>query len=812
MFHIGVRVRGRSLSVYHPPWGQPIELILLEIQLTLSQELAKRVHSSPRQGLGLRSLLVFESHWTAYMAKDLAIGDLLIQIGLVDAGGLARAREAQEKSHCSLGKALASLGLVDEEAVSTALAEKLHLELLAPDMLEVSTGLAAILPADFCRKRVVAPLSVQGKVLRLALAYPMDYSTIQDVEFRSGKRVVPVIASETSILTMLKQIYPAEDQSQLNKLAAEVPEGEVEPLDESEFEVVDPDKLAQDTQMPPVVRLVNLILSGAAKEGASDIHMEPKENHLQVRYRVDGLLRDVIRVPKNQQEPTISRVKIISGMDITDRRRPQDGRSRFRFEGKRIDLRVSTLPTHFGEKVVIRLLDSKRAEITMEQLGLSAENLRLLQSMLSRPQGMILVTGPTGSGKSSTLYTALGWVKSSTKNIITVEDPIEYQLEGVNQVQINPKAGVTFAAGLRSILRQDPNVIMVGEIRDQETAGIALEAAQTGHLLLSTLHTNDAPATISRLLDLGIEPFLISSAVIGILAQRLVRKPCPACTIPHAPTPELIEKAGGLSQMPPDGKWVTGKGCDACRQSGFKGRLGIHELLPVNDEIRDLISRRAPEHEIRKAARGAGMRTLLEDGISKAAQGLTSLEEVLRLATSDGGGAQKAHAGQMAPVESTAHVSMETETDDTLPATSAESTSFSLSGEKERVLVVEDSRTIANVVKYFLEIEGFDVLLAKDGKTGLEMAKREHPHVIVTDYNMPGMDGLSMVKELRADPATRSVAVLMLTSEEGVDKETQALAAGVDDYILKPVEPRRLAARVKSVLARSKERQVAVSR
>jgi type IV pilus assembly protein PilB len=746
------------------------------------------------------------------MANDLAIGDLLIQMGLADVSGLARAREAQEKGRCTLGKALASLGLADEEALSTAIAKKLHLELFIPEMLEASTELAAILSVDFCRKRVVAPLSLRGKVLRLALADPLDYSTTQDVEFRSGKRVVPVIASETSIHAMLKQIYPAEDQSQLNKLAAEVAEGEVEPVDETEFEVVDPDKLAQDTQMPPVVRLVNLILSGAAKEGASDIHMEPKENHLQVRYRVDGLLRDVIRVPKNQQEPTISRMKIISGMDITDRRRPQDGRSRFRFEGKRIDLRVSTLPTHFGEKVVIRLLDSKRAEVTMEQLGLSSANLSLLQSMLSRPQGMILVTGPTGSGKSSTLYTALGWVKSSTKNIITVEDPIEYQLEGVNQVQINPKAGVTFAAGLRSILRQDPNVIMVGEIRDQETAGIALEAAQTGHLLLSTLHTNDAPATISRLLDLGVEPFLISSAVIGILAQRLVRRPCPACTIPQMPTPELIEKAGGASQLPADGKWVIGKGCDACRQSGFKGRLGIHELLPVTDDIRDLISRRAPEHEIRKAARTAGMRTLLEDGISKAARSLTSLEEVLRLATADGAGVQKEEVGQVSSAESIKPPSPEEETDDAITSVSSESISLSPSAEKMRVLVVEDSRTIAQVVKYFLEIEGFEVLLAKDGAIGLQMAKHEHPHVIVTDYNMPGMDGPSMVKALRADPATCGVAVLMLTSEESVDKETLALAAGVDDYILKPVEPRRLAARVKSVLARSKERQVALSR
>jgi type IV pilus assembly protein PilB len=587
----------------------------------------------------------------------------------------------------------------------------------------------------------------------------------------------------------------------------------VEALEDAEFEVVDPAKLAKDTKMPPVIRLVNLLLSGAAQGGASDIHMEPKETHLQVRYRVDGLLHDVMKIGKDQQDSIISRMKIISGMDIADRRRPQDGRSRFRYEGKRIDLRVSTLPTQFGEKVVIRLLDSKRAQITMQQLGLTPENQHTFESMLSRSQGMILVTGPTGCGKSSTLYTALNWVKSPTKNIITVEDPIEYQLEGVNQVQINPKAGVTFAAGLRSILRQDPNVIMVGEIRDRETAAIALEAAQTGHLLLSTVHTNDTPSTISRLLDLGIEPFLISSAVIGILAQRLVRKPCPNCATPQQPSDELIEKAGGRNQLPADGQWVVGQGCKECGETGYAGRLAIHELLLVTDEVRDLISRRAPDHEIRKAARAAGMRTLLEDGISKAAHGLTTLDEVLRFGMTEGSSAS-------AEVDPSSTIACPTSAAGAITGQAAnegptigrkEGSGSDNQTCKPRVLVVEDDRTTALVVKYFLELEGFEVLTAMDGASGLEVLKRERPQLVVTDCNMPGMNGMSMVKALRADPLTRDIAVLMLTSEEGVDKETEALAVGVDDYIVKPVEPRRLAARVKSVLTRSKERRQSVS-
>jgi type IV pilus assembly protein PilB len=748
------------------------------------------------------------------MSNDVIIGELLVRAGLIDSSALAQAREVQQKDGISLAKALETLRLADGGAVSAAIAESLHLELLCGDLPEILPEVVALLPGDFCRKRLVVPLSVQGNSLRLALANPMDYSTTQDVEFRAGKPVVAVVAAESSIQSLLDKFYPLDLTAEALKAATL--HGEVEELEDSEFEVVDPAKLAKDTKTPPVIRLVNLILSGAAQGGASDIHMEPKETYLQVRYRVDGLLHDVIRVGKDQQEAAISRMKIISGMDIADRRRPQDGRSRLRYEGKRIDLRVSTLPTQFGEKVVIRLLDSKRAQITMQQLGLTPENQHNFESMLSRAQGMILVTGPTGCGKTSTLYTALNWVKSPTKNIITVEDPIEYQLEGVNQVQINPKAGVTFAAGLRSILRQDPNIILVGEIRDRETAAIALEAAQTGHLLLSTVHTNNAPSTISRLLDLGIEPYLISSAVIGILAQRLVRKTCPSCAISQPPSAELIEKIGGRNQLPADGHWVVGRGCKACGDTGYAGRLAIHELLLVTDAVRDLISRRAQDHEIRRAARTAGMRTLLEDGVAKAARGLTTLDEVLRVAVIEGTDASpEGDALRNTEVAAAASTSRANTGQDASDAGTISDTQGSVDGNracKPRVLVVEDDGTTSQVVKYFLELEGFEVLIAKDGASGLETLRRERPQLVVTDCNMPGMNGMSMVKALRADPLTRDIAVLMLTSEEGVDKETEALAVGVDDYIVKPVEPRRLAARVKSVLMRSKERREAVSR
>jgi type IV pilus assembly protein PilB len=517
--------------------------------------------------------------------------------------------------------------------------------------------------------------------------------------------------------------------------------------------------------------------------------VEPNETFLQVRQRVDGLLREVLTIPHHLQDQAISRLKIISGMDIAERRKPQDGRCRLRFEGRRIDLRVSTLPTQFGEKVVIRLLNADKAVLPLEDLGLASENLRLLQTFLSRPQGLILVTGPTGSGKTSTLYAALNSIKSSTNNIITLEDPIEFQVPGVNQTQINTRAGVTFASGLRSVLRQDPNVILIGEIRDRDTANIALEAAQTGHLLLSTLHTNDAPGTITRLLDLDVQPFLIASTLVGIVAQRLVRRPCPSCAVPQPPSAEVVEKLGGPSRLPSDRQWVVGQGCEKCGNSGAKGRIAVHEILQVNDEVRELIGSRAAEHVIRKAARRGGMRTLLEDGIDKAAQGLTTLEEVLRV---------------VALGEAREVVSDLRSAEETLMPTADSVEAPGQSANHQRVLVVEDNATVRSVVTYFLELEGFDVIVAEDGRLGLDTALRECPDVIVSDVNMPGMGGLEMVKALRRDSRTASVRVLMLTSEASVEGETEGLAAGADDYILKPVEPRRLAARVKALLARSR--------
>jgi len=718
------------------------------------------------------------------------IGDLLIRQGVVDAEGMTRALAVPAAQATTIGRALATLGLAEESVVAAVIASALHLEFVDGELPAISEDVAKLLPAEFCRKARVAPLGWAGNVLRVAMSDPMNDSVLQDVRFRTGKKTVAVVATQAWVERLTAQIYPEIGAPSYDMLANVNPAGEVEAANETEYDLVDPATLEKDTKLPPIVRLVNLILSDAASAGASDVHIEPHEAFLQVRQRVDGLLRDVLTVPHHLQDQTISRFKIISGMDITERRKPQDGRSRLRFQGRRIDLRVSTLPTQFGEKIVIRLLNSDRAILPLDEIDFAPDNLRLMKSFLGHPQGMILVTGPTGSGKTSTLYTSLNAIKSSTNNIITLEDPIEFQLKGINQMQINAKAGVTFAAGLRSILRQDPNVILVGEIRDQETADIALKAAQTGHLLLSTLHTNDAPGTITRLFDLGIQPFLVASSLLGIVAQRLVRRTCQACAVPEELSAETIAKAGGHARLPRDARWLIGKGCAQCDQLGYKGRIAIHEVLEITDEIRELISSRGSEQAIRKAARRTGMRTLFEDGLEKAARGLTTLDEVLRITSRE----QESEMG----------VAHQPSTPATAPATSDAGTADEEAARVHRVLVVEDNATIASVVKYFLELEGFEVFLAGDGLAGLETAKRNHPDIIVSDVNMPGMGGVAMVKALRADAELSGVRILMLTSESSVECETEGLEAGADDYILKPVEPRRLAARVKALLARSR--------
>jgi type IV pilus assembly protein PilB len=730
------------------------------------------------------------------------VGDLLIGMGLVDASGFVRATEARAKHPATWARTLATLGLAEEARVSRVLATALHLDHVDGDP-SIDPNVAAMLPPELCRKRGVLPIRLDEGVLQVLVSDPLDYSILQDIEFRTGRKVVALVATETHIERLLDGVAPEAPLSVLDRLARVGHEAELEASALGEWELADVATLKKDSTLPPIIRLVNLVLSEAAAAGASDVHIEPQETTLLVRMRVDGLLREMLIIPKDLKDQTISRLKILSGMDIAEKRKPQDGRGRLRFDGRRIDLRVSTLPTQFGEKVVIRLLSGEVAVLPLAQLGFSDDHLRQMEGFLSRPQGMVLVTGPTGSGKTSTLYAALNAIKSLTNNIVTLEDPIEVQVAGINQMQVNPRAGVTFASGLRSILRQDPNVILVGEIRDTETAEIAMEAAQTGHLVFSTLHTNDAPATLTRLFDLGVQPFLASASLVGIVAQRLVRRICPHCATACEPDPEWVERAGGWPRLPVDAHWAVGSGCDACEGSGYKGRIAVHEIFRITEEVRDLINQRAPDHTLRHAARRAGMRTMLEDGVLKAAQGLTTLQEICRVIAQSDGGERVSESTVSAPAR-TIDVLHDGESVDS--AAGAQPTTSGDADRRRRVLVVEDSATVAAVVKYYLELEGFDVVLATDGESGLDAAFQHKPDVVVTDWNMPGMNGLEMVRALRRDPRSADTRVMILTAESSVESETEGLSAGADDYLLKPVEPRRLAARVKALLGRSHSR------
>jgi type IV pilus assembly protein PilB len=649
-----------------------------------------------------------------------------------------------------------------------------------------------VLQPSFCKTHQVVPVRDASAANAFVLSNPFNWELLDMLKKLAGQPAILLITEPENIAAVLfggsaeceKSPSATDRNADFNLMIDVNPEGEAAVDVESDYEDLEPYKLAKEAKLPPIIRLVNTILTDAVKTGASDVHIEPQETLLQVRYRVDGLLQDVLRIPKHLQPSTISRFKVISGMDIADHRKPQDGRSRLRFSGGRVDLRVSSLPTQFGEKIVIRILDSSKGHIGMDHLGLMPDNLRVLQRLLASPQGMILVTGPTGSGKTTTLYASLNWLKSPTKNVVTLEDPIEFKIAGLNQVQINPKAGMTFAAGLRSILRQDPNVILVGEIRDQETATIALEASQTGHLLLSTLHTNDAAATITRLLDLGIEPFKVASSVIGILAQRLVRRVCDACAVERPPMQDTVEKLGGSGRLPAGVRWKAGAGCGACQETGYKGRLAIHELLEMTEMIREMIVTRAADQAIREAARQSGMRLMMEDGIAKAAQGLTTLDEVLRVVPPDAA----SRSADVKTVGLSGRIS-----EGRTPPESARKAS-----EKASILILEDDPDTQALLKLLLENGGYETTVAGDGIEALMHLGKKDFDLIMSDITMPNLDGIELL-EMNNKKGIQ-IPVIFLTAQSGEEIEVKVLELGAADYLKKPIKKDILLMRVRKVL------------
>ena len=548
---------------------------------------------------------------------------LLIEQGRITQDDLRKVRRLQQERGERLERLLLDLGFISEEDLLPLLSTYLGIETIHRRDFPTAPLPLGNLNLKFLKHAKVLPLAQTNGTLTVAMSDPADYYTIQGLELATGLQIEPRLARERDVLEALETIYGGGDAA--GGATAETADTELEIFSDDEEDVNHLRDLASEA---PVIRFVNLLISRAVEQRASDIHIEPFENELKVRYRIDGVLHDVEAPARRLQAAIVSRVKIMSKLNIAERRLPQDGRIKLRLMGREIDLRVSTLPTLYGESVVLRILDRSSIVVTLGSLGFPEDTLALFDRLITKPYGMILVTGPTGSGKTTTLYGALDKINSPDKKIITIEDPVEYQLFGVNQIHVKPQIGLTFANGLRSIVRQDPDVIMVGEIRDAETAEIAIQAALTGHLVFSTLHTNDAAGAVSRLLEMGVEDYLLASSLLGVLAQRLVRKVCEKCRRSAEITPTVQRELGG------DGGPVQvyeGTGCEDCAQTGYRGRSGIFELLLMNDVIRPLILKRSSADMLKDAAVQQGMRTLREDGWHKVRTGVTTVAEVVRV-------------------------------------------------------------------------------------------------------------------------------------------------------------------------------------
>jgi type IV pilus assembly protein PilB len=547
------------------------------------------------------------------------LGELLLEVGAVDSSKVSAAMEEQVQTKERFGQVLIRLGLASQKDIGRALARQLGFPYVDLDVVVPQETALLAVPEHLARQFQIVPLELTGRSLKLGMVDPLDVRAVDDVCRYTGCDVETTVVTHDHFLRVLSA-YSGPDES------AGLLTGELATRADRDLDV----HLRSMIDEAPVVRLVDLLLLRAIRQRASDIHIEPQKQHVRVRYRTDGVLYNGMTLPRRLHEVAISRLKIMAQIDIAQRRLPQDGRIQLKIDGREIDIRVSTIPTVYGEKIVLRILDKSTGPLALDRIGLLPDDRRRLESLVRKPHGIVLLTGPTGSGKTTTLYGILSKINSTGSNIVSIEDPVEYQIAGVNQVQVNFKAGLTFAGGLRSVLRQDPDIIMVGEIRDEETARIAIHAALTGHLVFSTLHTNDAAGALTRLVDMGIEPFLVASSVVGVITQRLARRLCDRCKRPYPSQPELLQIPGALpaaGDLPVT--FYRSHGCDLCNDIGYRGRTGVFEIMVVDEAIKALVARGAPASMIKAEARRAGMRTLVQDGLQKAMMGITSPEEAL---------------------------------------------------------------------------------------------------------------------------------------------------------------------------------------
>ncbi|OLC88062.1 MAG: type II secretion system protein GspE [Gemmatimonadetes bacterium] len=714
--------------------------------------------------------------------------------------GLTPERLLALRGRAESGRTLWDCVVAEKIATDAQIIEKLchRFRLKVADPSRIDLTARDGVPEQLARRYHVLPLRLTDSFLELGTANPFDLDAEKALAFATAREIRLFLLAPSKIREKLDEMYKSE--TAINKLLEGMGDAEVlttlpdaphpEELNVSEA----------DASQKPVVRLVDMIISEGILSRASDIHVEPEEGGVAVRYRIDGVLRQVMKIPRQAGLPLISRIKIMSSLDIADRLRPQDGRARVAVNGQPIDLRVSTLPAQLGEKVVIRILDSRGTVKSLDTLGLNPGEAEAIKRLLENHEGILLVTGPTGSGKTTTLYSAINQIKSEGVNIVTVEDPVEYRMQGIVQVQVQEKAGLTFAAALRSILRQDPNVVLVGEIRDKETAQIAVQASLTGHLVLSTLHTNDAANAVTRLVDIGVESYKIAASLRGVVAQRLMRKLCPTCkeVWMEAP-PERLRR-----WIPKGTPLYRAAGCPDCAMTGYRGRFSILEILTMTPELERLIAAGEPADRIAEAAQRGGMKSLWDSGLAHVARGESTLDELTRVVDIPA----EAEAPRSTGAPNTVGVPLE-------PAAPV-STIFDLLEESapparrsgahgqpaSKVLLVDDEDSLRKVMRDLLERDGYVVTEARDGVQALDQVDRVGPDIIVLDLNLPGLDGYGVLSHLRSRPATANIPVIVLTAKGDEDNEVRVFELGADDFLTKPFRARALSARLEAVLGR----------
>jgi len=728
--------------------------------------------------------------------------------GVITAERVAELR-AKGGPYRTLWETLVAEKIASNEQILAALSTRFRLKIA--DVHQMKPEVKLKVPEQLARRFRVLPLVVTDSYLEVATANPFDLDAEKALAFATAREIRTLLLDPARIAEKLDELYRPDKA--LDKLL----EGMGSSADVVQLADQRPEELtvsAEQASQRPVVRLVDLIISEGILSRASDIHIEPEEGGVAVRYRIDGVLRQVMKIPRAAGIPLISRIKIMSSLDIADRLRPQDGRARVAVNGQPIDLRVSTLPASLGEKVVVRVLDSRATVKSLDGLGLNPDEIQGIKRLLEFREGIILVTGPTGSGKTTTLYSCINQIKSEGVNIVTVEDPVEYRMQGIVQVQVQEKAGLTFAAALRSILRQDPNVVLVGEIRDRETAQIAVQASLTGHLVLSTLHTNDAANAVTRLVDIGVEAYKIAAALRGVVAQRLMRRLCPTCkeVWMEAP-PERLRR-----WVPTGTPLYRAAGCPDCAMTGYRGRFSILEVLTVTPEVERTVAAGETADRIAEAARRAGMRGLWESGLSHVLRGESTVDELMRVvdipqddaaapappvvaqaARRSGGFAPPRLAP---PAESIGVAGPLVEHFELLEEPPLPRRSGPHGEIARKVLLVDDEDSLRKVMKELLERDGYAVAEARDGVQALDQIDRVGPDIIVLDLNLPGLDGYGVLSHLRSRPATSAIPVIVLTAKGDEDNEVRVFELGADDFLTKPFRARALSARLEAVLGR----------